>query len=163
MSKIVILAALFVPCMNLGLVAQQSTPSYEAHGRCDDGLPRFQSWFNSTGLPSGKPYVADARRRERVIESYPKLKLQMTLAQVEQLLGEPDFSAPRASGHLSNDPRPAATMCSDQVTYMLKKTSDNLADTSDIAVYLFFSPEGKLTWAVPRHIPILQELGGPQS
>jgi hypothetical protein len=162
MWKFLTIATLCALGSGLPLVAQQSPPTYEAVGRCDDGLPRFQTWFNSTGLPSGQPYVAGVKRKERALDNYSKLKLQMTLKEVEQLLGNPDFSAPRASGHLSNDIHPAPTLCSDQIAYMFKKNSDNMADTTDEAIYLFFSPEGKLTWAVPQNVPSLQELGGPQ-
>lgn len=161
MWKLPTLAALSILCAAPPLVSQQSPPSYEAHGNCEDGLPHFQTWFNSTELRFGRPYVAKSDRKERVFDNYSKLKLEMTMSQVEQLLGKPDFSAPRASGHLSNDAHPAPTVCSEQITYMLKKTSDNMADTSDEAIYLFFSPEGKLTWAAPQNLPRLQQLGGP--
>lgn len=162
MWKIMTFAMLCSVSLPSALLAQQSLPQYETHGHCEDGLPNYKAWFSSTDLPAGKPYVADVRRKERVIESYPKLKLQMTLAQVEGFWGPPDFSAPRASGHLSNDPHPPPTVCSDQVAYVLKKTGENMTDMNDVAVYLFFSPEGKLTWAAPQNLPNLHELGGSQ-
>jgi hypothetical protein len=162
MWKMLTLTTLSIFCASPALISQQSPPAYEVHGHCEDGLPHFQSWFNSTGLPSGQPYVAKSDRKERVLDNYSKLKLEMTMSQVEQLLGKPDFSAPRASGHLSNDVRPAPAVCSDQIAYMLMKTSDNMADTSDEAIYLLFSPDGKLSWAAPQNLPRLQQLGGPQ-
>ena len=86
----------------------------------------------------------------------------MTLEEVVVLLGTPDFSEAMARGHLSNQRDPTTSACSDQVAYVLQKTSDNMADMNDVAVYLFFSPENKLTWAFPQNIPALKVLGGPE-
>ncbi len=142
-------------------LGQNSPPAYVVHGACADGLPTFQQWFNQTPLVHGAPYDAKDDRQRQVLLNYPKVQLQMTQEQVEQLLGLPDFSVPRSRGHLSSEPEPAQPSCSAQFAYVLRKTSDNMADTTDQAIYLFFSPDNKLTWAIPQALPGLKTLGGP--
>lgn len=147
--------------LSVALVAQSAPPAYVVHGSCDDGLPHFAEWFQTTKLSSGQPYVASTNRRQQIVQSYSKLKLEMTVDEVEQVLGKPDFSSPRAKGHLSNEPAPATPVCSDQLAYILKKTGENMADMSDEAIYLFFSSERKLVWAAPQNVSALKPLGGP--
>jgi hypothetical protein len=144
------------------LTAQDSPPKYVVHAHCDDGLPHFRQWFETTKLPSGQPFVANQKRKRQLLQNYSELHLHMTLEEAVALLGAPDFSEARARGHLSNQTDPAARACSDQVAYVLLKTSDNMADMNDVAVYLFFSSKNELTWAFPQNISELRVIGGPE-
>lgn len=141
--------------------AQDGPPSYVSHGPCETGLPTYGQWFATTSLPSGRAYTASKTRQQQLLKNYSKLELQMTLEQVQALLGKPDFAAARAKGHLSNQPAPSKPICSNQIGYILQKRSENMADMEDVAIYLFFSPENKLTWAVPQNVPGLEPIGGP--
>jgi len=145
-----------VSMASLGL-AQSTVPSYVVHGKCNDGLPGYTQWLSKTALP----YAAGQERKQEIVQGYAKLKLQMTVDDVKQLLGPPDFSSPRPSGHLSTVPAPETPVCNDQLAYIVDKKSDNMADTEDAAIFLFFSPEKKLTWAAPQNIPGLSQIGGP--
>jgi len=143
------------------LAAQTAPPFYVVHGNCKDGLPTYQQWLGKTQLAQGKPYFAGLERRRQILENYSKLTSQMTLEQVEHLLGGPDFSQPSARGHLSNQPELAPPICTDQVAYVLQKKSGNMADMNDVAIYMVFSPENKLTWVAPQNVPGLKTIGGP--
>ena len=143
------------------LAAQNPPTTYVVHGNCENGLPTYQQWFGKTQLPFGKVYVAGKKRKQQIVENYSKLKLQMTLEQTEQLLGQPDFSAPHPRGHLSTEPEPVKAICSNQIAYVFQKKGEDMTDMADEAIYLFFSPENKLTWAAPQNVPELKTMGGP--
>jgi len=137
--------------------AQSKVPGYIAHGKCDDTFATYQQWLNKTQLP----YQAGAKRKQQIVQNYSKLKLQMSMKDVEALLGEPDFSSPRVHGHLSTEPQPEKPICSEQIAYILNKQNENMVDMGDAAVYLVFSPENKLTWAAPQNISVLTPIGDP--
>jgi len=143
------------------LAAQTSPPEVVFHGNCENGLPHYQQWFQKTRLPQGEAYLAPDKRKQQMLSGYPKLKLQMSLEEVEKLLGQPDFSSPLPAARLATAPEVAKASCSNQIAYIVNKSSENMADTSDVAVYLVFSRSGKLYWAVPQNISRLRELGSP--
>jgi hypothetical protein len=139
-----------------------SQDAYIVKGHCpDDGLPRFSQWFENSGLASGKPYVAEAKRRRQIVEGYPKLRLNMSPKTVEAVMGLPDYSQPKLKGHLDTSPAPNPPVCNAQLAYILKKDSDNAADTNDAAVFVFFTPDDKLYWGTPQNVPGLQAIGSP--
>jgi hypothetical protein len=43
----------------------------------------------------------------------------------------------------------------------VKKNNENMADMEDVAIYLFFSRDGRLYWATPQNLPNLKQLGSP--
>lgn len=143
------------------LVAQNDPPHVLFHGHCDDGLPHAQQWLEHSGVASGKPYIASAARKQQITDGYSKLKLQMSREEVEKLMGDADYSAPKPSGHLATAPEPNPPVCSDQLAYLLKKDSVNMADMGDVGIYVFFSPENRLYWATPLNIDSLKPLGSP--
>ena len=153
--------ALFVFAVGCALAAQNSPPAAVFRGNCADEVPGFQEWFQETRLPSGEPYLAPSKRREQVLEHYSKLGLQMSLQEVEKLLGKPDFSTPRLAARLASTPEPKEQQCRNQVAYILKKSSENMVEVEDVAIYLFFSENGKLYWAAPQNLPNLEPLGSP--
>jgi hypothetical protein len=152
--------ALFV-FAGCALAAQNSPPAGVFRGNCADEVSGFQEWFQETRLSSGEPYLAPSKRREQVLEHYSKLGLQRSLQEVEKLLGKPDFSTPRLAARLASTPEPKEQQCRNQVAYILKKSSENMVDVEDIAIYLFFSENGKLYWAAPQNLPNLEPLGSP--
>jgi hypothetical protein len=85
----------------------------------------------------------------------------MSVENVEKLLGKADFSDPLPPPHLANTPEPIGQRCSEQVVYVLKKTSENMTDSQDVAIYLFFSRDEALYWAAPQNVPAVQMLGSP--
>lgn len=141
------------------LTAQSSPPDVAFRGNCANELPSYREWFQRTRLPYSEPYLAPDKRREQVLEQYSKLKLQMSLKEAEELFGKPDFSTPRPAARLATTPEPKEQQCSNQVAYIFKKSSENLADMADVAIYLLFSKDGKLYWAVPQNLPNLKPLG----
>lgn len=151
----------FVTAICCALAAQNSPPAVVFHGNCANDLPRYQQWFRQTRLPYGEPYLAFGRRKQQILDHYPKLKLQMSLEEVEILLGKPDFSTPRPAARLATTPEPAEQQCSNQIAYIMKKTTENMADTEDVAIYLLFSKDGKLYWSAPQNLPNLRQLGSP--
>jgi hypothetical protein len=152
--------ALFV-FAGCALAAQNSPPAGVFRGNCADEVSGFQEWFQETRLSSGEPYLAPSKRREQVVEHYSKLGLQRSLQEVEKLLGKPDFSTPRLAARLASTPEPKEQQCGNQVAYILKKSSENMVDVEDVAIYLFFSENGKLYWAAPQNLPNLEPLGSP--
>jgi hypothetical protein len=149
----------FVTVICCALAAQNSPPAVVFHGNCASDLPRYQHWFQQTRLPYGDPYLAPGKRKQEILDHYPKLKLQMSLEEVEILLGKPDFSTPRPAARLATAPEPAEQQCSNQIAYIVKKNTENMADMKDVAIYLSFTRGGKLYWATPQNLPNLKELG----
>lgn len=141
------------------LAAQSSPPAVVFHGNCANDLPSYQVWFQQTRLPYSEPYLAPGQRREKVLEQYSKLKLQMSLMEVEKLFGKPDFSTPLPAARLATAPEPKEQQCSNQVAYIFQKSTENMADTADVAIYLLFSKDGKLYWVIPQNLPSLKPLG----
>lgn len=99
--------------------AQTSPPTVVFHGNCATGLPRFEEWYQQTRLPHEPCVVAD-ERKQQMLDGYPKLKLQMSLEDVEhveQLLGKPDFASGTPAPHLATAPEPADKRCNNEVAY----------------------------------------------
>jgi hypothetical protein len=156
-------AFLFALAVSLGwaLEAQTSVPAVIFHGKCETGLPRFEEWFQQTRLPQGEPYVAAQDRKQQTTNNYPKLKLQMSMAEVEKILGKPDFATGRPVPRLATAPEPTDKRCSVETAYILKKNGENMTDIQDVAIYLFFSRDGRLYWAAPQKLPNLKPTGTP--
>jgi hypothetical protein len=139
------------------LEAQLSPPAVVFHGNCATGLPRFEEWYQQTRLP----YVVTDKRKQQMLDGYPKLKLQMSLEDVEKLLGKPDFATVTPAPHLANAPEPADKRCINELAYVVKKNHENMTDMEDVAIYLVFSRDGALYWAAPQNLPTLKQLGNP--
>ena len=60
---------------------------------------------------------------------------------------------------MSRAPNPP--VCNEQFVYMLKKADENIADTNDVGVYVFFTPDDKLYWATPLNVEGLKAIGSP--
>jgi hypothetical protein len=157
-----IIVTLFIFAICSALAAQNSPPAAVFRGHCSDGVASYREWFQQTPLPHGEPYFAPGKRKEQILERYSKLKLQMSLEEVEKLLGGPDFSSPRPDARLAAAPKPEEQQCSNQFAYIVKKSSENMADVEDVAIYLFFSEDGKLYWASPQNLPNFTPLGSPR-
>lgn len=142
------------------VVVGQEVPSVIVKGNCPNDLPEYKQWFVRTPLLDGGQYVAEDSRKE-VVSGYSKLKLNMAARQVGDLLGKPDFAVSLYPARLSTAPPPANVKCPNEVAYVLRKKSENMADTSDVAVYLFFTADDKLYWAQPQNIPSLKAIGAP--
>ena len=143
------------------LEAQTSVPSVVLHGNCGADLPRFEEWFRDTRLAQGQPYVAAQDRSRKTTTNYPKLKLQMSMSEVEEYLGKPDFAIGMPAARLATAPEPTDHQCSVQTAYIFNKNGENMTDLQDVAIYLFFSRDGKLYWATPQNLPDLKPLGSP--
>src|SRR5260370_19746051 len=158
--RMLILAS-FIAAICCALAAQTSPPDVVFHGNCPTKSPSFQEWFRQTQLPYGDAYIARGERKEQILRQYSKLKLQMSLEEVEKVLGKPDFSSARPTARLATTPEPTEPRCNNELAYILKKSSENMADTEDVAIYLLFSEGGKLYWAAPQNLPRLKPLGSP--
>ncbi len=144
------------------LEAQTSVPSVVFHGNCGADLPRFEEWFRDTRLAQGQPYVAAQDRSRKTITNYPKLNLEMSMSEVEEYLGKPDFAIGTPAARLATAPEPADHGCSVQTAYIFNKNGENMTDLQDVAIYLFFSRDGKLYWTMPQNLPDLKPLGSPK-
>ena len=138
-----------------------SVPSVIVRGKCETGLPRFEEWYRYTRLPQGEPYVAGEGREQQVMSNYAKLKLQMSMVEVERNLGKPDFATGRPAARLATAPEPTDKRCSVETAYIFKKNGENMTDLQDVAVYLSFSRDGKLYWVAPQNLPSLKQMGSP--
>jgi len=142
------------------LVAQTSAPNVVFQGKCETGLPRFEDWVK-TQLPKSGPYVVSQSRRQELLNQYPKLKLAMSMTEVEGYLGKPDFAWGTPIARLATSPEPTDKRCNIQTAYIVKKNDENMTDMEDIAIYLFYSREGKLYWVSPQNLPSLKQMGSP--
>ena len=135
-------------------------PPVVFRGDCGSNQIGYDEWFRGTQLPDGKPYLVSEERRQQIVGHYSKLKLTMSLQDVEKLLGNPDFAISWPPARLITQPR-SQRGCKKEVAYILKKMNENMADTADVAIYLFFSPEDLLYWAAPQNLPDQRSLGSP--
>jgi len=142
-----------------GLLAAQDVPKVvTSHGSCAVKPPGYDDWYQQTRLSEGEPYVAPDKRKQQILDNYHSLKLQMTLDEVERLLGKPDFGTARPP---LLAPEPTDHGCANDLAYIVRKNSGNMVETEDVAVYLSFSRDGKLYWAAPQNLPTLKPLGSP--
>ena len=158
MTKALFLAIAAACCSSLA--AQTSPPSVVFRGKCETGLPGFEDWVK-TRLPKGGPYVVAQSRRQELLNQYPKLKLAMSMAEVERYLGKPDFAWGRPIARLATAPEPTDKRCNIQTAYIVRKNDENMTDLEDVAIYLFYSRDGKLYWASPQNLPGLKQMGSP--
>ena len=156
MKRLIMLMA--ACAMMAGSVVTQNPPSVVVHRSCPTNLPDYKQWLQQAGLP----YIAGDKRKQQIIENYSKLELRMSASEAEKLIGKPDFAAPRPGARLSTSPPPAVATCTNQIAYILKKNSENMADMEDVAIYLFFSADDKLYWALPQNVAALKPLGSAQ-
>lgn len=143
------------------LAAQTSVPSVVFQGKCDTGVSEYRDWFQQTRLPKGEPYVAAQSRQQQLVNEYPKLKSAMSRTDVEKYLGKPDFAWGKPMARLKTAPEPTDKRCNIEAAYVLKKNSENMTDMEDIAIFLFYSRDGKLYWASPQNVPRLKQMGSP--
>jgi hypothetical protein len=145
-----------------GVLAVQDVPKVvTSHVNCAVKSPVYNDWYQQTRLSEGEPYVAPNKHKQQILDNYHSLKLQMTLDEVERLLGKPDFGTTRPPLHLATAPERADRGCATDLAYIMRKNSGNMVDTEDVAVYLSFSQDGKLYWAAPQNLPLLKPLGSP--
>ena len=159
MVKAFLLAVAAASCCSL--VAQTSAPNVVFRGKCESALPRYGDWFQQTRLPKGEPYVAAQGRQQELLNKYPKLKLAMSMTEVEKYLGKPDFAEAKPTARLATAPEPTDNRCTIQAAYIVKKNGENMTDMEDVAIYLFYSRDGKLYWASPQNLPSLKQMGSP--
>jgi hypothetical protein len=161
LMKTTIFSILLMAATREVCAGQNVPPAVTSHVHCAVELPQYAQWYQQTPLSNGEPYVALDKRKHQIIGSYHRLKVQMSLDEVERLLGKPDFGRARPPIHLATTPEPTDTRCSYDLAYIVRKNGGNMVDTEDVAVYLSFSRDGKLLWAVPQNLPTLKELGSP--
>jgi hypothetical protein len=80
----------------------------------------------------------------------------MSRREVKTLLGIPDFEqlVPKALMRV-----PTGT-CEYQWAYILSKSDENMANPADIGIYLSFSNDDRLIWALPQNLG-LKPKGSP--
>lgn len=110
-------------------------------------------------MSQGKTYVASKNRKQQVMTNYPKIKSGMSMAEVDKLLGKPDFATTLTVAHLAGAPEPSEKRCTIETEYVLRKGRDS----EGVAIYMFFSREGKLFWAAPKNLPSLKHVRSPTS
>jgi|HubBroStandDraft_1064217.scaffolds.fasta_scaffold00003_88 hypothetical protein len=143
------------------LAAQDVQTVVPSDVNCVANQPVYNDWYQQTRLSDGEPYIAPSKRKQRILDNYHGLKLQMPLDEVERLLGKPDFGTARPPLHLATAPEPADRGCANDLAYIMRKNNGNMVDTEDVAVYLSFSRDGRLYWATPQNLPTLKPLGSP--
>ena len=152
---------LFVAATYGLLAAQDVPPAVSSHVNCAVEPPHYGQWYQQTRLSNGEPYDAADKRKQQILDNYHRLKLQMSLDEVEGLLGKPDFGTARPPLHLAGTAEPTDRRCSNDLAYIVRKNGGNMIDAEDVAVYLSFSRGGKLFWASPQNLPTLKQLGAP--
>ena len=77
------------------------------------------------------------------------------------LPGKPDFGWGKPIARLATAPEPTDKRCNIETAYIVKKNGENMTDMEDVAIYLFYSRDGKLYWASPQNLPSLKQMGSP--
>ena len=117
----------------------------------EDGRRSYEAWENSV---KPFPYSASPERKERIRSGYPKVELGMTKAQVESIIGEPDFS--------TVDYEPLTLIphwTGSSWTYYVRKKAD-LYSLIDPEVYISFDTHERTDW-ISSNITGLPEKGDP--
>jgi hypothetical protein len=99
-------------------------------------------------------YVATPEREQEIIAGFRKLKVGQLREEVRQAMGPPDSAKPMY-GKAKDSPFHGWSYL-----YKIRMRSRG-ANTRDVCVQVFFSPDGKLHWAVPENIAGLSEVGHP--
>ena len=115
-----------------------------------DGMPTYQDFENKI---QQYPYSASPERVRQIVGGIFKVTGCMTKAQIEVLLGQPDYSqldyGPKGPGE--------KWLGSHWMYYISKRNSGtNLYDPS---VEVFFDTSGRAHWIIPSHINGAQEIG----
>lgn len=120
------------------------------------GIRDYREWFQSTVLAVGDIFRAPRKRMDSLHGAYPRLELGMSRREVKTLLGMPDFEqlVPKATMRV-----PTGT-CEYQWAYILRKNDENMASPADIGIYLSFSSDDRLIWALPQNLG-LRAKGSP--
>ena len=99
------------------------------------------------------PYTAPRERRDRIVRGYSELEIGMTKEQVARVIGEPDYSV------LGYGPKgPDMKWKGSSWVYYLSKRED-LANSHDPVVRVFFDTENRAVWIVPSNVEGLREKG----
>ena len=155
-KKLIFTILFFAACR---LVAQDSAyTSFFSQKSCVNTYSTYNDWVRKTQLSNGEPYRADDIRAKQLLDQYSKVKLQMSLDEVEKILGQPDFGLPSLVNPLAAAPAPE---CTNEIAYIFEKHSDVIIDMQDVAVFIYFSPDNKLFWSAPLNMPKLAQLGSP--
>ena len=99
-------------------------------------------------------YVATPERENEIVGGFPKLAVGQSRQDVRAAMGSPDSAEPMY-GKESDAPFHGWSY-----TYKIKLRSGG-PNMNDVYVTAYFSPDGKLSWAVPNHVEGLNEVGSP--
>jgi len=137
----------------LGLLMTTSCWATDAEppaGPKHDGRNTYEE-FNST--IRSFPYTAPRERRDRIVRGHSTLEIGMTKEQVARVIGEPDYSV------LGYGPKaPDMKWKGSSWVYYLSKRED-LANSHDPVVRVFFDTENRAVWIVPSNVEGLREKG----
>ena len=128
-----------VACISCGLVAQDIPPAVTSHMTCAAQPVRFAQWYEQTRLSQGEPYLAETKRKQRILENYAKLKLHMPMEDVEKLFGKADFGSARPPMHLATQTEPSDRRCRTDLAYVFKKTGGSNTNCAPSKLKLFQS------------------------
>ena len=123
----------------------------------------MKTWFARTPAAFDGKFEASRSRRAKLIETYPKLKIGMSKAEVEALLGTPDFEEVLSTYGATIGGKPIThPHCWTEWEYYIEKTGDNFGNPKDISLHLAFNAEEKLNWGKPQNLNELKEKGSPE-
>ena len=74
--------------------ASQALAAQESSCPTDPARHSFKEWIKRVGLDYGKQYTAPLSRKKQITENYEKIKIGMTRAEVEKIIGSPDVEQP---------------------------------------------------------------------
>jgi hypothetical protein len=116
-----------------------------------DNHPSYKEFVSSHTFP----YQAPPERQNQLRKNYPRLTLEMTKAQVEEVLGVPDF----ASKIYSKSKEPG--FLGWNWTYFFEKPDPKLTNLKlDKSIEVSFKTNGKTNW-IKSNVEGLSDIGSP--
>ncbi|HEY8667488.1 MAG TPA: hypothetical protein VIL86_12535 [Tepidisphaeraceae bacterium] len=99
-------------------------------------------------------YIASKERADKIVASFPKLKVGQNRKEVRDIMGPPDNARLGVGKAMNSAPGVWSYL------YKIKMRAGS-PTTSDVSVEIFFDANDKLHWALPNHLSGLSEIGSP--
>lgn len=148
-----VLASVLALCVSL--MSQEKVP--EKSGCMPyAGVPETGAWIDSTLVATNRPHRVSASREKELRDAYTKIEIAMSRPAVEKIMGKPDFQQVMIQ---SSAGKPTG-VCINQWGYVFRKGDTNPISLQETAIYLSFSANGQLYWAVPQNLDLKQK-GSP--
>lgn len=120
-------------------------------------LPNPYNSYNDFVSLHTFPYTIDPERKMLILNNYDRVSLGMTREDIRFYFGKPDYVV-----NAYTRDYPGRYLGSTWTYYFFKPESGAVHEKQDAYLGVFFGPDDKARWMIPRNIEELTEKTGPQ-